>query len=85
MESSFPERTKLLGQTQKIQKKLPQILAFLQRVEEGFGAAANKKGILLEDFHIMYRQKALDPSSFACSQTEYRLGELLGSSYASAR
>lgn len=85
MESSFPERTKLLGQTQKIRKRLPQILSFLQRMEENFEAAAHKKGIPLEAFHIMYRQKALDPSSLACSQMEYCLGELLGSSYASAR
>lgn len=85
MEASFPGRTKLLGQTKKIREKLPQILSFLQRMEENFTAASRKKGIPPEAFHIMYQQKAFHASSWECSQMEYRLGELLGNSYESAR
>ena len=85
MESSFPGRTKLLTQTKKIRERLPQMLSFLQRMEESFGIAAQKKGVPPEAFHIMYRQKAFCTSSCECSQMEYRLGELLGNSYASTR
>lgn len=85
MESSFPGRTKLLGQTKKIRERLPQILSFLQRMEESFGVAAQKKGVPPEAFHIMYRQKAFHTSSCECSQMEYRLGELLGNNYEPAR
>ncbi len=83
MESSFPDRTKLLGQIKKIRERLPQMLSFLQRMEERFGTAAQKKGIPLEAFRIMYQQKAFHTSSCECSQMEYRLGELPGNSYAS--
>lgn len=85
MEVSFPGRTKLLGQTGKIREKLPQTLSFLQRMEEGFAAASRKRGVPPEAFHIMYRQKAFHTSSWECSQMEYRLGELLGDNYESAR
>ena len=85
MESSFPGRTKLIGQTKKIRERLPQILSFLQRMEECLGAAAQEKGIPPEAFHIMYRQKAFHTSSCECSQMEYRLGELLGNNYTSTR
>ena len=85
MEASFPGHTKLLGQTRKIGEKLPQILSFLQRMEENFTAASRKKGIPPEAFHIMYQQKAFHASSWECSQMEYHLGELLGNSYESAR
>ena len=85
MESSFPDRTKLLGQTKKIREKLPQILSFLHRMEGNLEATAQKKGIPLEAFHIMYQQKAFHSSCWECSQMEYRLGELLGNNYESAR
>lgn len=85
MESSFPGRTKLLGQTKKIRERLPQMLSFLHRMEESLGTAAQEKGIPPEAFHIMYRQKAFHTSSCECSQMEYRLGELLGDSYASTK
>ena len=54
-------------------------------MEEGLGTAAQKKGIPPEAFRIMYRQKAFHTSSLEYSQMEYRLGELLGNSYGSAR
>ena len=85
MESLFPGRTKLVGQIKKIRERLPQILSFLQRMEESFEKAAQNKGIPPEAFHIMYRQKAFPTSSYECSQMEYRLGALLGNSYASTR
>ena len=85
MEASFPGRIKLLRQTRKIRERLPQILHFLQRMEKGLGTAAQKKGIPPEAFHIMYRQKAFHASSPEYSQMEYRLGKLLGNTYASAR
>ena len=85
MEASFPGRTKLLGQAKKIREKLPQILSFLQRMEEGFAAASQESGVPLEAFHIMYQQKAFHAYSWECSQMEYRLGELLGNNYESAR
>lgn len=85
MESAFPGRTKLLKQIGKIKEKLPQILSFLQRLQEGFTTAASEKGIPEESFHIMYQQKAFQSCSREYVQMEYSLGELLGNDYGMAR
>lgn len=78
MEALFPGHTKLIAQTGKLRKKLPQILSFLQRLEDGFAMSAVEKGIPPEAFHIMYTQKAFHPSSREYIRMEYCLGTLLG-------
>ncbi len=85
MEVSFPGRPKLLGQTRKLREKLPQILSFLGRLDEGFATAALEKGIPPEAFRMMYRQKAFHTSSREYISMEYGLGELLGKDYIMAR
>lgn len=85
MESSFPDRKKLLDQTRRIREKLPQILSFLRRMEEGFASAALERGIPPEAFSVMYQQRTCHTSSSEYIRMEYRLGELLGSNYGIAR
>ncbi len=85
MDASFPNRAKLLTQTKKLREKLPRLLSFLQRMEEGFAAAALEKGIPPEAFHMMYMQKAFHASSREYIRIEYSLGELLGEDYITAR
>lgn len=85
MEVSFPDRPKLLGQVRKLRGKLPQMLSFLQRLDEGFDTAALKKGIPPEAFRTMYRQKAFHTTSKEYIRMEYDLGELLGKDYITAR
>ena len=71
MDASFLDRTKLLAQTKKLREKLPQLLSFLQRMDEGFAAAVQEKGIPPEAFHMMYMQKAFHASSreYICIDT----------------
>jgi len=45
MKSAFPDRTKLHAQIGKIREKLPQLLSFLERLEDSFAASAPEKGI----------------------------------------
>lgn len=85
MDASFPGRTKLLAQTKKLREKIPQLLSFLMRMDEGFAAAALEKGIPPEAFRMMYRQKAFQASSREYIHIEYRLGGLLGDNYMAAR
>lgn len=85
MDTSFPNRLKLLAQTKKLREKLPQLLSFLQRMDAGFAAAALERGIPPEAFSMMYQQRACHTSSSEYVRMEYRLGELLGSNYGMAR
>lgn len=45
MDAFFPDRMKLLAQTKKLREKLPQLLSFLQRMDEDFSVAVWEKGI----------------------------------------
>ena len=85
MEASFPGNTKLAAQAGKLRERLPQMLSFLQRLEEGLAMSAMEKGIPPEAFRMMYTQKAFHPSSREYIRMEYCLGTLLGDDYVAAR
>ena len=81
MEAAFPDREKLLAQTSKFRKKLPEILLFLNRLQAGLERKAEEKGIPPEAFSILYYEKAFPPLSCEYNQLEYELGALLGNRY----
>lgn len=85
METAFPGRPKLLEQAKRIRGKIPQILSFASRLEKELAGSSREKGIPPETYEMMYRQKAFQTCSDEYIRLEYRLGELLGDDYITAR
>lgn len=85
MEFATPGRDKFHRELQKFGRSLPQILLFLKRMEEQCILSSQKTGVPLEAYHLIYQEKSCAPLSQMRSQIEYALGNLLGSSYASAK
>lgn len=54
IEAAFPDREKLLAQTSKFRRKVPEILLFLDRLQAGLERKAEEKGIPPEVFSILY-------------------------------
>ncbi len=76
---------KLLEQAKRIRGKIPQILSFASRLEKELAGSSREKGIPPETYEMMYRQKAFQTCSDEYIRLEYRLGELLGDDYITAR
>ena len=81
MEKAAAGRKQLSGQIEKIRKSLPQLLCFLNRMEESFARSVRENGIPPDSLRLMYRQKALAASDPEYNQIEINLAKLLGKDY----
>lgn len=81
MEKAAAGRNQLSVQIEKFRKSLPQLLCFLNRMEDSFERSVREKGIPPDSLRLMYRQKAVLPSEAEYGQIEISLAKLLGKDY----
>jgi len=79
------DNPRLHGEITKTRKMLPSLLSFIGRLERAMEVSANKMGIPIEGFRLMYRQMSYDPGSSEYNETLYKQVLILGERYLEVR
>jgi len=85
MDALAGDNPRLHGEIKKTRKMLPSLLSFIGRLERAMETSANKMGIPVEGFRLMYRQMSYDPESSEYNETLYKQVLLLGERYLEVR
>jgi len=75
----------IIKEAEKIQKNLPSLLTYINRLEKAFESCAELHGIHFEVFKVMYQQLAYGEKSDEYFKMEYALWDMLKDNYDTVR
>ena len=79
------DNQRLHGEITKTRKMLPSLLSFIGRLERAMEASANKMGVPIDGFRLMYQQMSYNPGSPENNEILYKQVLILGERYLEVR